>query len=384
MTQSNATIKKWLADNGFNGSYRNDTIRQFTTARNEFDEEVARLSTLADYREDLETTVMSEPVSLLAELEVKEDKAEREYQGKIQVLKNQLEQVKTNYTDGNATSDLIVNIHDLLVYSHNEHKKFKIVDILSSFFKSLNFDMSTKPMFRFQTYNTDGALQQKNIPLTIDTIKRILNQLEQLVIVDEIKEEFVYEAGELPFPSIRTLLRFTIIPFDVAYPNHKDGDERKAYKTNGGSFFQFFFKSDTDNALKDTLLHAQIITRETTDEEIQDIFSDSCFIYALKDMGVNQRTLNKIRQSRFSETNIRFKTVKDIKDICEEFTLDISLVDYDLEASGVNKRRVLFKQGSENSIGELVIINGHIFNNRLTKITKDNIDQNNFSHLESR
>ena len=224
----------------------------------------------------------------------------------------------------------------------------------------------------------NGESITKQIHLTPQNTKLIVDLLENRgLIISDVEHFDPYEDEDLPFPSWAIIKAFRVIRFGDRYPDRADPmnrfqprdftGERKKTTHRGGNFFRWFASDKLPKEIIDWLKRYQIITRKGN----KTILKDSCAIYALKQSGVSEELINKMRITRLSE---RFIGLTELVELCDEFNIKVSVRDCETTQETKhhkNEQRATTNDGIYNV--KLCYYKEHYLLDEETPFTRDNI-----------
>ena len=103
------------------------------------------------------------------------------------------------------------------------------------------------------------------------------------------------------------------------------------------------------------------------------ILNDCCAIFALRNAGVDEYTLNMIKATRLvNDRNIKFT---DLIKSCDEFDLNVSIRDCNAETTGHKSQVRISTKCTEGNKIILCAYKGHYFLDEITPFSLDNIRQ---------
>ena len=174
-------------------------------------------------------------------------------------------------------------------------------------------------------------------------------------------------------------MKFTIFKFQDLY--HHDPNEkykpreygklmRKKSTTRGGGFFKWHASLKLPKPILVQLRRYQIRTRGYSKEMLK----DSCAVYALKMGGVSEDILAQMRTSRLNDE--RFLSMVDLRNLCDEFKINVSIRCCDNQSLGHHNNEVLEKvEGHAGPVIKLCYMKDHYFLEEETPFTSANIKE---------
>ena len=234
-------------------------------------------------------------------------------------------------------------------------------------------------IFRYTILDEHGEEKTRNIHLTPDNIRMLLELLDNNGVVQENEKFDPYEDEELPIPSWSLIMKCTILKFQDAY-GHDPTDKykprdytklmRKKSITRGGGFFRWYASDKLPQQVKEQLRRYQIRARRSSN----DILQESCAVYALKMAGVSEDVLRRMRTSRLSDE--RFLPMNDLRDICDEYKINVTIRDCDNQRAGHHNDEVRAKvEGHDGPTIKLCYMKDHYFLDEETPFSCANINE---------
>ena len=237
-------------------------------------------------------------------------------------------------------------------------------------------------LYMYSTLDEKGHEQWKNVYLTPYNLKVIIDDLKDHGICDikDDKESFnnPYEDEMAALPSMSIINKFTVCPFEARYgainnldavmasaENHKI---KRNYVNRENAFLPYY----ADDKLPPLLLEyleqrLQIISRKSD----KALLNDCCAIFALRNAGVEEYTLNLIKGTRLvNDRNLKFG---DLIKVCDEFNLNVSIRDCNAETTGHKNQVRMSTKCKEGNPIVLCAYKGHYFLEEITPFSLDNI-----------
>ena len=257
----------------------------------------------------------------------------------------------------------------------NRDERDKAFDRMKQKLEELLGDLAITDKFLIH-YRING--QWKTRTLTTEIYKQLMDSLD--------KKEFIYgkeafESSYIHFSDSPEEGLFKLVYFDAISitPVKESGNTRK---DNRSSFFPYLNKSDID--LSRYQIFDTIVKKNKKGEEKQrKELNDSCFVYALKQYGICEDILNKIRM----RIHTRKFGLSKMDAICEEFKLHVIV--HDLEDENHNSK---FRVNKKNYFGvpekdalNVIHLNSfkeHYFLEEKTKYSSNYIDHKYVLHEE--
>ena len=229
--------------------------------------------------------------------------------------------------------------------------------------------MTEKYSIRFRI---NGEWKSKT--LTTDVWRKLMESLD--------KQEFIYgkeyiDNSYVHFSNDAEDSVFKLVHFDaIAFvPIKESGNTRK---DNRKSFFPYLNTTDIDLSRYQIFDSIVRINKKGKAKQLKQL-DDSCFVYALKMFGINEDTLNKIR----NRIHTRKLGLAKMDLICEEFDLHVTV--HDLEYT--NARNSIFRVNGKNYFGtekglkiDINAYKGHYFLEEKTIYSSDYIKHKYIMH----
>ena len=262
-------------------------------------------------------------------------------------LNRMLNDVENGMNDVHLDLSRSVNLNWLIITRLESGLKTNFKELnkrLIEWFENLASKLTVdKPyLYMYSTLDENGHEQWKNVYLTPYNLKVIIDDLKDHGIGEiEFDEGFnnPYE-GETPaLPSMSIINKFTVCPFEARYgainnldavlasaENHKI---KRNYVNRENAFLPYYADDKLPRLLLEYLeQRLQIISRKSD----KALLNDCCAIFALRNAGVEEYTLNLIKGTRLvNDRNLKFG---DLIKVCDEFNLNVSIRDCNAETTG--------------------------------------------------
>ena len=191
-----------------------------------------------------------------------------------------------------------------------------IFDKLKGWLNDVLGERATSERFLIR-FNIGGNYRTK--PLTSERFRSLMERFT--------KKSFVYSAefkdNSFSFENVSDAVETDTIEWAFF-----DGigieplKEREGSKLKSGSFFKYINLTDIDLSMCQIFNH---LYKDGNEHMQREELNDNCFIYALKQLGMNESDLSIMRQRMF----IRYQTPKYLNALCQE--LHIKVIIHDLE-----------------------------------------------------
>ena len=285
-----------------------------------------------------------------------------------------------DYIEGKRDAPPMVNLEWTAKYDRTDDNIRMLMEDLKEWLEDWLHKTSSDRNYIFQYVILDetGKEQTRNIHLTPANISKLLELLDTNGIAQDEEHYDPYEGEELPIPSWALIMRFTIKKFQDVYghdPNDKYkpkeyGKLRKKTATRGGGFFRWFASEKLPIPIIQQLIRYQIRCKHGD----KSVLKDSCAVYALKLGGVSEDVLVQMRTSRLSD--VRFVPVIDLRNICDEYKINVTIRCCDNQMSGHHNNEILEKvEGHDGPTIHLCYIKDHYFLEEETPFTYSNIKE---------
>ena len=255
--------------------------------------------------------------------------------------------------------------------SLNRNERAEVFDALKQKLEEMIGDASMENKYKIN-YRVNGVWKSRT--LTPEVYNALMDSLDkrEFVYANEVFQSSYTKFSDEP-DEIMKIIYFDAISFTPI--NHSNSHRND----NRGSFFPYLNKTNIDLTryqIFDTIVSTQSNGQTVQREELK----DSCFIYALKQAGIDDDILNKMRV----RIHIRKLGLQKMDQICDEFNLHVIV--HDLEYKNHNSRfRVSNKLYFGSKDGQVIHLNsfkGHYFLEEYTKYTVDYIKHKYISHEE--